>query len=505
MATNGNKPPRTVVPGSYTSRLKEHSEVAYYSYVLDEVPGDSTHQCDGDVMFVVDQLLISRKLFADDPKLRTFQERLPKLARTTQQLVFGDDSGIAEDDNIEIWQLLHVHGAQTHADVAEAVWKLRQFVPKGPAYNPAWVAPNHVLVSPGNMHECPWSPPEQHAAVRLPDRISPLVDVVVIDSGYLTQGPITPLVPEPVFAEWLRKHPPAAGGTPTFTWTIGDEAPAAGAPGVVIDPLDQNNDDLLDALAGHANFVAGIVAQASGHANLIVESHGATFLDLDTVTNPMFVTEAAVARSLWSHRDAPVVNVGFAFPTLPSQAVTDAQVQRGVLNAPPSWAMQVVIGWMLNDDPHGHVVVAPAGNHGCHIAQYPAALSREYPNVLGVGSIDRERRRSVFSDHGGWVSCCAVGEEVASTFITGWIDKSTEEPEPAGWPHAGTRPPKRFDTGGASWSGTSFAAPKVSGAIAELCASSGISPAEAWGQIKADGIDDPTLDMGLALPVLLPN
>ena len=65
------------------------------------------------------------------------------------------------------------------------------------------------------------------------------------------------------FGEWLVQVP---GIAPAYDWQPGTEAP----PGVP-DPLDQNEDGRLDALAGHANFVAGVVAQGCEHAELTVE------------------------------------------------------------------------------------------------------------------------------------------------------------------------------------------------------------------------------------------
>ena len=77
----------------------------------------------------------------------------------------------------------------------------------------------------------------------------------------------------------------------------------------------------------------------------------------------------------------------------------------------------------------------------------------------------RRRARRSFSNHGDWVTCCTEGENVVSTFVTGWSGP-TEDAEPQGSPNAGTQPTKNFSSGWASWSGTSFAAPKVAAAIA---------------------------------------
>ena len=285
-----------------------------------------------------------------------------------------------------------------------------------------------------------------------------------------------------------------------YDWQPGTEAPAG-----VENPLDQNGDCKLDALAGHANFVAGVVAQGSEHAELTVESLNCSVIDSDTSV-PGFVTEAEVARSWWQHRNAPVVNVGFAFATLPNQALT-VESDPAAMNGPPSWALQVVME-SVGGKPE-YLVVAPAGNQDCAVRQYPAAFSLDYDNVAGVGSVDTSGGRSQFSNYGDWVNCCAKGEDVASAFIDHW-DGETEEGEPdetltaAGMPLL--HPTKHF-VGWASWSGTSFAAPKVSSNVAHRVAESiaggaVITPTAAWVDLKNEGTFVADLQMGVRLDTL---
>jgi type VII secretion-associated serine protease mycosin len=60
------------------------------------------------------------------------------------------------------------------------------------------------------------------------------------------------------------------------------------------------------------------------------------------------------------------------------------------------------------------VVVAAAGNRGCGAsATYPAA----YPNVIGVGAIDRYSRVDGYSQCGSYVDVVAPGSSIASTMI----------------------------------------------------------------------------------------
>jgi hypothetical protein len=491
----GNRPSRNLFEGlGFTERLTRHPRIAYYIYpdgLCGMAAGRKKSEWTIVVPFVVDQLLVGSEL-ANDPK---FRKQLERFGGPTGAHVFDPHrTTFGEKDNVEVWRLHgeHASGKHKNADVAEAVWALRQQIPDD--MSSAMVAPNHVLVPPGRMHECPWGPPEPGDPISFPARRTPSVEVVVIDSGFIMDSPISADLSTVSFGEWLVEVPGTAA--PVYEWQPGTEVP----PGVA-DPRDQNDDGALDALAGHANFVAGVVARSCAYAELTVESLNSSVIDADT-SIPGFVTEAEVARCWWEHIDAPVLNVGFAFATLPSQPL-HVESDPSVVNGPPSWTLQRVMD-MIGDSAE-HVIVAPAGNQSCIVRQYPAAFSLTHRNVAGVGSVDANGNRSDFSNYGPWVNCCTGGEDVASALVD-W-DGTTEEGEPTpllpevDWPH----PDKTF-TGFATWNGTSFAAPRVSAAIAELVAESivagaEITPGDAWEQLRAGG-PTPGLEMGkrLGLP-----
>jgi subtilisin family serine protease len=94
-----------------------------------------------------------------------------------------------------------------------------------------------------------------------------------------------------------------------------------------------------------------------------------------------------------------------------------------------------VIAYALH---YGCVLVAAAGNSGKEEKYFPAA----HPDVIAVGSVDGEGRRSHFSTFGDHVALCAPGENIVSAGQHGYQVNS----------------------------GTSFAAPFVSGAAALLVA-----------------------------------
>jgi subtilisin family serine protease len=464
---NGNKP-GAVFTNAFTKRLAAHSRVAYYPHP----------KCNALVTMVIDELLVAGQALAVPGVAKTIEAAAEHVG---QVLPKGDKH------NIEIFRLKEATGKRQVADVAYTVWQARKFLSKKLA---GQVGPNHVLV-PANFHTCPWGPPEeQDHWVNLGEAASS-VEVTVIDSGFVSGGPIDARLDAAAsYGSWFGLTP--AGG---YQWVQETES-IGGA-----DPRDQNGDCLLDALAGHANFVAGVVAQACPDARISVVSHNGSFVEPDVgdPTNTPLPTEASVARSLWevlASESSDVVNIGFAFPTLPY--APPVGVPPG---GPPSWAFTAV----LDEFRHAKrefFIVAPAGNQDCIVPQYPAAFWTSYDNVAGVGSLDPFGGKSDFSNYGSWVACCTEGEDVNSAFVERWHGR-TEEEEQSGQ-YQGTRPPKDF-YGYASWTGTSFAAPKVAGALAQhKIKNPGDTLRQGWAALLAAGTLAPNLHMGTALPGLPP-
>ncbi|MBC7901052.1 MAG: S8 family serine peptidase [Saprospiraceae bacterium] len=71
-------------------------------------------------------------------------------------------------------------------------------------------------------------------------------------------------------------------------------------------------------------------------------------------------------------------------------------------------------------DHYGCILIAAAGNSGIEEKYYPAAL----PEVICVGSVDRQNRRSSFSTYGDHILLCAPGERIVSTGIKGYMVSS---------------------------------------------------------------------------------
>jgi membrane-anchored mycosin MYCP len=145
------------------------------------------------------------------------------------------------------------------------------------------------------------------------------------------------------------------------------------------------------------------------------------------------------------------------------------------------------------------VIVAAAGNHG-DIRQHPGPglegiepVTPIWPaamnNVVAVAAADAAGQLAEFSPKAPWVTLVAPGVEVESTYLNG--DVSLQPPAGAA---ANTRPPSRKFQGFALWSGTSFAAANVSGAIAARTRPGQKSAREALEDLKR-GSSYPTTDV----------
>jgi hypothetical protein len=361
-------------------------------------------------------------------------------------------------------------------NIFDVVHDLRSYL--GSAHQYRKVSPNHVLIPALESHGCPHGPPDRADRGSIGQFELPGVAITVIDSGYQW------------YASW--------GANPLESRVVGQlgeirqtrELRIDSTDGwVPYDPeeLDADNDLRLDALAGHANFVAGVIARRCPNAVITVRNHKGGF-------NPEeddFVTEAAVCLSLCLSGDASVVDVGFAFASLDNQisCVWDLafhQLGEGTIGSGP-------------------VVVAPAGNQHSSTPRYPAALASNrqaqadtgggYSNMIGVGSIDPEDHdRELFSNYGDdengdWITCSADGNDVVSTFLNLRCMVEDDDDDP---PEV-----RDFTSCWATWNGTSFSTPKVVAAIAnevlrQLDGNAAADQMAAWRAVRDAGNHVPT-------------
>jgi len=217
----------------------------------------------------------------------------------------------------------------------------------------------------------------------------------------------------------VRPHPWFEG---SFLATPGDDLPGD------FDPLDENDDHELDRQAGHGTFVTGLILQ---------QAPGATI---------------RIIRVLDRDGKADVQTVANGIAALGAQGVDIINLSLGGYTRHDNEPM--AIRNALQGLPRGTVVVSAAGNHGATSAGaakrpfYPAA-SRGVVGVAALAPTENGKlKRASFSNLGPWIDCSTVGFRVLSTFVNFHDIRG-----------------KTF-RGWAKWSGTSFAAPAVSGAIA---------------------------------------
>ncbi len=203
-------------------------------------------------------------------------------------------------------------------------------------------------------------------------------------------------------------------------------------------PNEDPDDDMLHHGGGHGTFAAGLVLQNAPMATVVslrcVESDG-LIPDWD-------LAQALVRLSaLRSDKKVHIVSLSLGGHTPQDMGLpATAEALRVLFEKHP-----------------GTVVVAAAGNDSSSRAFFPAA----YKQVIAVGAVDRQGQRAWFSNGGWWVDACAPGVDVVSTFL----HKKNFGNRPLTIHRLPNLGPQHFE-GWASWSGSSFTAPQVAGAIA---------------------------------------
>lgn len=225
-----------------------------------------------------------------------------------------------------------------------------------------------------------------------------------------------------------------------------------------IDPLYRfplrNPDEYLDFAAGHGTFVAGVVRQVAPRAEITVYRA----VDSDGIAGEVAVA-CEMIRAV-KEGNAQIINLSLGCQThdnLPPIAIAAA--------------LEVIEEWEREND-REVLIVAAAGNYADDLPCWPAAFRR----VLSVGGLAPDMLPAPWSSHGFWVTCSTVAQGVRSTFVEGrespLVDPVPHDFGPNAW---------------AAWSGTSFSAPQIVGAVARLHEEYGYSMREAAGRLLAAG------------------
>jgi subtilisin family serine protease len=302
---------------------------------------------------------------------------------------------------------------------------------------PPRVWPNHVI---GLQYHTNWG------SGTLPIPRGPLSDLPVGENlpgtgvcvGVLDTG----IVEHPWFGG--RWSPAAGRGLPDVT-----DRPGAGP--------------TLPHDCGHGEFVAGTVLEHAPGAHLVIDRVDHSDGCIDDVQ-----LHERLAALLAGDDQLDVLNLSLGGYTadnrplpLTCDVLTDALDRRPDL-----------------------VVVASAGNDGDDRPMWPAALR----SVVGVGAVGTGGGRWSLSNFGAWVNAWSLGEDLPGPFLN-WPPAPPPqtgdlEPGPRD-PHAAGQFGQRFE-GWATWSGTSFAAARVSGAVAAELKRDGRSPREVVFDLVTD-------------------
>ncbi|MDQ4098459.1 MAG: S8 family serine peptidase, partial [Actinomycetota bacterium] len=240
-------------------------------------------------------------------------------------------------------------------------------------------------------------------------------------------------------------------------------APVQPASASEVDEPDNPPDGFLDPAAGHGTFIAGLVQQVAPGCSVTV--HG--------------VVEPTGPVDEWT----VIIRMAALVPETTEQTILNLSFGGYALDQPAAFA------WAVRElQATGAVVVASAGNDASCRPSYPAAL----PEVVSVGAVG-PAGPAPFTNFGPWVRACAPGVDLLSTFFQGWngdllLGADGIDPDDfAGW---------------AIWSGTSFSAPVVAGALARMMMAEGLSAQAAVKRV----IDAPSLmripDLGTVVNVV---
>lgn len=417
---------------------------------------------DAYVMAIRSHLLVHPQATIQRDQLQTELDQVAKLVATVDAADEGGTTGCeeradaaaepAQSRHIQVWRLddpdkSPFEEARRLRDIGGMVQIARA---DGQHHEVPSVTPNHVaIVSTGRGSGCPAGPPR--AAHHPPnpfiepyDEDDPHPRVAVLDTGYIHMDPPHARLDERVTSV-------------KGLWLDTSVDPAVWRPNPP-DKITTDHQGRLIGIVGHGTFIAGLVAHVSPEAAITVIGHRDAEVPVGNGANQyrLWASEVSLTNSLWRYRDADVIQCGFAFPTLDD-----------LMSMPFAHTMKDVIA--VNP---GVAVVAPAGNEESTRRYWPAAL----PDVIGVAATKHDGRDPArFSNWGPWCDCCAIGADVRSTYIR-WTGR-VEDEDPNEIEH--------FE-GWARWQGTSFAAPKVSGAIArQLAMHPDWTPREAYDKLVA--------------------
>jgi len=219
-----------------------------------------------------------------------------------------------------------------------------------------------------------------------------------------------------------------------------------------VDPLDNlpsPPDGFLDFGAGHGTFAAGVIQQLAPDAEIAVYRA----LDSDGIGDKVKVA-CAMVRAV--AEDAQILNLSFGLEALEDRPPVAFEIALELIDE------------ITKEKGREVLIVAAAGNFGRDRPCWPAAFC----NVVAVAGLTQNLAPAPWSSRGHWVDCSTIAEGVRSTYVEG-------EESPIIDPRPDIFGPNPW----ALWTGTSFAAPQVAGAVAKIAQERGVAPRQALDQL----------------------
>jgi hypothetical protein len=251
--------------------------------------------------------------------------------------------------------------------------------------------------------------------------------------------------------------------------------------GSVNDPLE----GVLDAVAGHGTFIAGLIRQTCPDANIlavrVMHGDGAVVeFDLLKALNRLVLRQAIAIKQQDATRYIDVLSLSLGYyHELPADQAMDHKLLKPLTELGQLGVVTIAAAGNDATDRHFY----PAGFAPHHQTQLPAV--HDALPVVSVGAENPNQRfAALFSNDGDWVSCQRQGAALVSTMpieLNGALRPGAELRLSNGETRS-TIDPDDYSGGFGTWSGTSFAAPVLAGQVAEFlrpCPSFGVLTAAA--------------------------
>lgn len=218
-------------------------------------------------------------------------------------------------------------------------------------------------------------------------------------------------------------------------------------------PLTAVLGDSVFSVAGHATFVADLIRREAPAATLAPRSI------LNPDTGRANAWDTAVKLMEFADPDLHIDILNLSFSCFTADGAPPLLLRRAIELLSPTMLVVAAAG--------NHGALSPAGNAGLtsKTPKWPGAMD----GVVAVGARHGDERAD-FSPDLPWVDCSAPGDPVVAAYPQGLVLVDGGMPDPVPSP------------GYASWSGTSFAAATVSGAVAREMSEPGVH--EAWLAFK---------------------